>query len=534
MQTRIDHATVITCRGGQPTVLSDTSVTFENGVITGVGPTGDVPVDGRSTPPPPPVGELRGRPLGAILIKAGLLTQQQLLKALDLQKSKHAVIGHTLVELDYIRESDVEWALAAQAGRERPQPASGPVQIIDGRNRIVIPGLVNTHHHLYQSLTRCMPAVQNGTLFEWLTALYPRWRELDFNSLKAAATISLAELLLGGCTCTSDHMYLFPRERDVRLEAVLEAAETLGIRIHTCRGSMSLGQSGGGLPPDECTQSEDAILEDCERVIARFHDAKPMAMRRIDLAPCSPFSVTPQLLEQTRAMAVERGVLLHTHAAETLDEERFCLERFGVRPIEYLRRCGWLGESVYLAHCVHLSEAEVGLLAETRTGVAHCPCSNMRLGSGIPPVRRMLDAGVKVGLGVDGSSSNDGGNLLAEARQSLLLQRVAGGPAAMTTAEAFRIATLGGAAVLHRPELGRIEPGCAADLVLYDAHDIAFAGAFAHDPLGAIILCHAPRPERVIIAGKTVVDAANVLGIDWPQFVADFNQMVRDKFRQTS
>lgn len=531
MLTRIDHATVITCRGGVPVVLYDTSIAFENGVITEVCPTAALSAQPAVLPNRPPVSELRGRPIGAILIKAGLLTQQQLLKALDLQKTKHGVIGTTLIDLDYVREADLEWALAAQAGRQIPAPATGPVQIIDGRNRVVLPGLINCHHHLYQSLTRCMPTVQNGTLFEWLLALYPRWRELSYDALRQAATVSLAELLLGGCTCTSDHMYLFPQERDVRLEAVLEAADLLGIRIHACRGSMSLGRSAGGLPPDECTQSEDVILADCERVIDRFHQPKPMAMQRIDLAPCSPFSVTPALLEQTRAMAGERNVLLHTHAAETLDEERFCLERFGVRPIEYLEKCGWLGPNVYLAHCVHLNEAEIGLLARTRTGVSHCPCSNMRLGSGIPPVRRMIDAGVKVGLGVDGSSSNDGGNLLAEARQALLLQRVLGGPKAMTTAEAFTLATIGGADVLHRPELGRIAAGAAADLVVYDAHDIAFAGAFAQDPLGAVMLCNAPRPDRVIIAGKTVVDAGHVAGIDWPQFVSGFNQLVRERFR---
>jgi 8-oxoguanine deaminase len=531
MKTRIDNATVITCRPTEPVVLEDTSIAFENGVITYLGPTADLAGPSQvSFPKTPPISELRGRPLGAILVKMGVLTREQLLKALEIQKVRHGVIGHTLVECGYVAEGAIQWAMAAQAGHELAHAHGSDLQIIDGRGKLVIPGLINTHHHLYQSLTRCMPAVQNATLFEWLTALYPRWREMTYDTLRQAATISIAELLLGGCTTTSDHQYLFPQGRDVRLETVLDAAEMLGIRIHACRGSMSLGVSQGGLPPDACTQSEDAILADCARVIEHHHDARPMAMRRIDLAPCSPFSVTPQLLEQTRALAAERGVLLHTHAAETLDEERFCIERFGVRPIEYLRQCGWLGENVYLAHCVHLNAEEVELLARTGTGVAHCPCSNMRLGSGIPPIRAMLDAGVKVGIGVDGSSSNDGGNLLAEVRQSLLLQRVALGPKGMTTAEAFRVGTIGGASVLHRPELGRLDVGLAADLVMYDAGDIAFAGAFAQDPLGAIMLCNAPRPDRVIVAGKAVVDAGHVVGVDWPHFVADFNAMVRRQF----
>ncbi len=476
MLTRIDHATVITCRrDGTPLVLEDCSITCEDGEITHVAPA-------KRVHPKPP---------------------------------------------GYARREDAE--IAPPVGADQ---ASWPgASLIDGRNMLVIPGLVNTHHHLFQSLTRCMPAVQNATLFEWLVALYPKWRHLTYDALKQAATVSLAELLLGGCTTTSDHMYLFPRNHDVALEAVLEAADALGIRIHACRGSMSLGTSDGGLPPNACTQSETEILEDCLRVIQRFHDPAPLSMRRIDLAPCSPFSVTPQLLDETRTMAAEHHVLLHTHAAETLDEELFCIEKFGVRPIEYLHKHGWLAPNVYLAHCVHLNQAEIELLARTGTAVAHCPCSNMRLGSGIPPIRAMLDAGVRVGLGVDGSSSNDGGNLLAEARQALLLQRVSRGVRAMSTAEAFRLATIGGADVLHRPELGRIEPGAAADLVAYDMDDIAFAGAIAQDPLGTIMLCNAPRPRLVVVNGRVVVRDGEPTGIDRRKLAADFNQLVREQFR---
>lgn len=526
MKTRIDHATVITCRPDSVAVLEDTSVTFEEGVIQHVGPS--TPRPGTASPEAPLVslGELRGRPLGTILVHLGRLTREQLAAALKEQVASHGVIGQILLSRCLVSEADIEQALDIQTGRE-------PAEVIDARGRLLVPGLINTHHHLFQSLTRCLPAVQNATLFEWLTALYPVWRELGYDALRQAASISIAELILNGCTTTSDHHYLFPRGRDVQIEAVLEAADTLGIRIHACRGSMSVGTSRGGLPPDACTEDEDAILADSVRAIDRFHDPRPMALRRIDLAPCAPFSVSVELLRQTRALAAERQVLLHTHAAETLDEERYCLDRFGVRPVEFLREQGWTGPDVYLAHCVHLSDAEIALLAETGTGVAHCPCSNMRLGSGLAPVRRLLDAGVRVGVGVDGSSSNDGGSVLAAARQALLVQRVRESVRAMTPADAFRLATAGGAAVLNRSELGRIETGAAADFALYDGSDVAFAGAIAQDPLGALVLCQAPRPERVIVAGRTVASGGRLLNVDLHKLVADFNQLVHTRFRGT-
>lgn len=529
MRTRIDHATVVTCRHGETIVLTDTSVTFDGGVIITVEPT----IQATRPPMPPPSdlepGELKGRPLGAILIRLGRLSEQILLTALDRQKTTHGVIGQTLVEMGAVTHGEIEQVLDLQAGRE--PTAQEPDTIIDAHARLVIPGLVNTHHHLFQSLTRCMPAVQNANLFDWLVGLYPVWRELTYDALRQAAAVSIAELLLGGATTTSDHMYLFPAERDVKIEAVLEAAHLMGIRIHACRGSMTMGESAGGLPPDACVERDEAVLADSVRAIESFHDASPMSMRRVDLAPCAPFNVTPELLNQTRELAVERNVLLHTHVAETLDEQRFCLERYGVRPLEYLRQRDWLGPNVYLAHCVQLDAAEIALLAETSTGVAHCPCSNMRLGSGIAPIRDMLDAGVRVGVAVDGSSSNDGGSLLAEARQALLLQRVARGADGFSAAEAFHLATTGGASVLNRPELGRIEAGAAADLVIYDANDVAFAGALAQDPLGALMFCHAPRPEQVIVAGQTVVEDGRIKRVDLPEMVADFNQMVRGTFR---
>jgi 8-oxoguanine deaminase len=412
-------------------------------------------------------------------------------------------------------------------------------EIVDASRHLVVPGFVNTHHHLYQSLTRGLKSVQSAGLFDWLTALYERWQHLDYESVKLAAQISIAELLLGGCTTTSDHFYVFPAGSDVRLEAVLDAADSLGIRLHACRGSMSVGRSRGGLPPDACVQDEPTILADCQRVIERFHDRRPGAMRRIDLAPCSPFSVSPELLRDTAVLARERGVLLHTHAAETLDEQRYCVERFGVRPIEYLRQYHWLGPDVYLAHCVHVDEAEIDLLARTCTGVAHCPTSNMRLASGIAPVRQMLERGVSVGLGVDGSSSNDASCLVAEARQALLLQRVAestsrrvhpAGSPLMTPESAFRLATLGSATILNRPELGDLSPGLAADVSMFRADDVAFAGAVAHDPLGALMLCHAPRADRVLVNGQTVVRDGRVLTADLERLVAEFNQLVLTRF----
>ena len=408
--------------------------------------------------------------------------------------------------------------------------AINALDVINASNHVVIPGLINTHHHLYQSLTRGLKCVQDAPLFGWLTQLYQRWRRIDHESVKLAAQISMAEMLLSGCTTTSDHFYIFPQGSDVRLEAVLEAAESLGMRIHACRGSMSVGASAGGLPPDDCTQDEGAILKDCQRVIDSDHDASRGSMRRIDLAPCSPFSVSRELLRDTAALARQCGVLLHTHAAETADEERYCIEKFGIRPIEWLDEIGWLGPDVYLAHCVHLSDSDVARIADTKTGVAHCPCSNMRLGSGIPPIRKLLDRGAKVGLAVDGSSSNDGNHVLAEARQAMLLARVLDGASAMTTAEAFALGTTGSAAVLNRPELGQIAPGFAADLAFFRKDDIALAGAIQQDPLGALMLCHVGRADRVIINGRTVVKDGQIVSVDLPVLIERFNKLVRERF----
>ena len=431
-----------------------------------------------------------------------------------------------------------------------------------GRRHVVIPGLVNTHHHLYQSLTRCLAAVQNDRLFDWLLKLYERWRHLDYHAVNLAAKVSIAELLLHGCTTTSDHFYMLPPHTNVRMEAVLDAAEELGIRIHLCRGSMSLGHSGGGLPPDDCVEQDGDVLADCVRVLDAYHDPRRYARRRIDLAPCSPFSVTRELLRDTRSLARERGVLLHTHLAETLEEERFCLEKFGCRPVKYLQDMDWLGPDVYLAHCVWLDEAEIRLLAETQTGVSLCPTSNMRLGSGLPPIGRLLAAGVRLGLGVDGSSSNDGGNLLAAAKQAVLAARVlpvleestkarrhggtkggneggdtlrhgdavAGVEPLMPVAQAFMFATVGGAACLHREELGHLEPGAAADFAMFRADDIALAGAVAQDPLAALVLCDSPRADRVFVGGREVVREGRILSLDETALGAEFNDLVAARF----
>lgn len=409
-------------------------------------------------------------------------------------------------------------------------------EVIHAESHIVVPGLINTHHHLYQSLTRGLPAVQDLRLFEWLLGLYPHWRKLDHRAVRAAARVSIAELLLSGCATTVDHFYMFPPGSDVRAEAVLEAAEELGIRIHLGRGAMTMGQSAGGLPPDECVEREADVLADCRRMLDSYHDPRAYAMRRVDLAPCSPFNVTRELMRDMRDLARERGVLLHTHLAETLDEERYCLEKYGCRPMQYLVDLDWLGPDVYLAHCVHLSGAEIDLLAETRTGVSHNPTSNLRLGSGIAPVGKLLAAGVRVGLGVDGSSSNDGGSLLAAARHAVLAARVlpafaAGERATLFPAvDAFKLATTGGAACLNRGELGHLGPGAAADFAMFRADDVALAGAVEHDPLAALLLCDAPRADRVFVAGREVVRDGHLTSADERKLAEELNGVVRARF----
>jgi 8-oxoguanine deaminase len=407
-----------------------------------------------------------------------------------------------------------------------------PEETIDATGCAVIPGLINTHHHLYQSLTRCMKSVQNAKLFDWLFGLYEVWRRIDFEAVKIGSQISMAEMLLSGCTTTNDMFYVYPRGSDVKAEAVIEGAAELGMRLHAGRGSMSLGRSQGGLPPDDVVQDEKTIVNDCERVLEKFHDAKPCAMTRVDLMPCSPFSITFDLLKETRALAKSRQVLCHTHVAETEDENKFCIEKFGKRPADYLASAGWIGPDVSWAHCVCLNSDEIKLLADTKTAVAHCPSSNMILGSGIPPVCEMLRANATVGLGVDGSSSNNGAHVLAEARQALLLQRVKNGADSFTAEDALRMATLGGARLLNRQiELGNIASGYAADIAIFDLNTVEFAGAAAQDPLGALLLCHSPRAKFVIVNGKIVVKYGQLATVYLQGLVTKINDLVKHKFR---
>ncbi len=402
-------------------------------------------------------------------------------------------------------------------------------RVLDAQGMIVLPGLVNTHHHLYQSLTRALPAAQDAELFDWLRTLYPIWAGLDGEAVYVSALVALAELVLSGCTTVADHLYLYPN--DSRIDDEIRAAQELGVRFHPSRGSMSLGRSKGGLPPDSVVEDEEEILADCARVVERYHDPAPYAMCRIVIAPCSPFSVTPDLMRRSAAFARERGLTLHTHVAETRDEEAFCLQKFGVRPVELMRRLDWMGPDVWWAHCVHLNEEEIALMAATGTGVAHCPNSNMRLGSGIAPIRDMVAAGVKVGLAVDGSASNDSGHMLAEARQAMLLQRVAGGASALSAEEALWLGTRGGAAVLGRDDIGALSPGRAADFIGVRLDTVSLAGAQA-DPLAALLFCTPPAVDLAVINGRIVVEGGALQGLDLAAVVARHNEIAAGLLRR--
>lgn len=412
-----------------------------------------------------------------------------------------------------------------QVGATEELPADAD-EVVDARGHVVMPGLVNTHHHLYQTLTRAVPAAQDADLFDWLRTLYPIWGRLAPDDVAVSTQLGLAELALSGCTTASDHLYLFPG--GCRLDDSIEAAREVGLRFHASRGSMSLGESDGGLPPDDLVEDEDAILADCQRLIAAYHDPADGAMTRIVIAPCSPFSVTPDLMRASVELAREHGVRLHTHLAETLDEEAFCLENFGARPVAYAEELGWTGNDVWFAHAVHVDGAEVGRLADAGAGVAHCPSSNMRLSSGIAPLRAYRDAGVSVGLGVDGSASNDGAHLLGEARQALLLARLGNALDArhaplLTAREALETATLGGAAVLGRDDIGALEVGRRADLVLVDVEQVGYAGAL-HDPVAATILCAPVAVDHVYVEGRAIVRDRQLTTLDTDRLVERHNR----------
>jgi len=457
-----------------------------------------------------------------------------------------------------------------QVGASSQLPASAD-DVLDLTGRILLPGLINTHHHFYQTLTRAVPAAQNANLFNWLKELYPIWARLTPEDIRISTQTALAELALSGCTTASDHLYLFPN--GARLDDEIEAARAIGLRLHASRGSMSLGESQGGLPPDRVVENEAAVLKDSQRLIETYHDPNPGAMTQIVLAPCSPFSVTAELMRATASLAREYGVHLHTHMAETEDEEAFCLQKVGFRPVDYMNNLNWLGPDVWFAHCVHVNQTEMRSFGEAGCGVAHCPTSNMRLASGVAPVMDMLGWGVRVGLGVDGSASNDGSHMLGEVRQALLAARVregmigfsrsddadaprAGLPAdadgtdhryqggayradarqggayrdpvrkLMTARQALEIATRGGAAVLGRTDLGSLEPGKCADFFAVNLNRLEYAGAL-HDPVAAIVFCAPVKADTTVVGGKVVVKEGQLVSLDVLRLVERHNQAAK-------
>lgn len=422
-----------------------------------------------------------------------------------------------------------------QIGQTSELPSTAD-RVIDLSHHVVLPGLVNTHHHLYQTLTRVL--AQDNNLFDWLKTLYPIWANLTDEAIYISTLSGLAELALSGCTTSSDHLYVFPN--DCTLDSQIRAAGEIGLRFHAARGSMSLGESQGGLPPDRVTEDEAFILKDSQRLVETFHDPARHAMLRIVLAPCSPFSVTPDLMRESANMARTYGVRLHTHLAETIEEEEFCLETFGHRPVAYVESLGWTGDDVWHAHCVHMSQQEINLFGQTGTGVAHCPSSNMRLSSGIAPVIAWREKGVRVGLGVDGSASNDGSHLLAEARQAMLLQRVApdrylseapggrggfaGDPTVMSARQALELATRGGAAVLGRDDIGHLAPGMSADFIAFDLNQIAYGGAI-HDPVAAAVFCQPSTVDLSVVNGQVIVENGLLTTIELESLLERHNEI---------
>lgn len=412
-------------------------------------------------------------------------------------------------------------------------PKGDDLRIIKGNECAVYPGFVNTHHHLYQTLTRNIPACQDVKLFDWLIYLYDIWRWLDPEAVRVSTQIGLGELLLTGCTTTTDHFYVFPEDAPQEfLDVEIETAREMGMRFHPTRGSMSRGRDQGGLPPKEVVQSPDKILKDCERLIAKYHDPNPFAMCRIVLAPCSPFSVTTDLLAETARFAREKKVFLHTHLCETRDEEDFCLQTLGKRPLDYMESVGWVGPDVWYAHGIYFNDEEIKRLAKTQTGVAHCPASNLRLGSGICKVPQLLDAGVRVGLAVDGSASNDASNFLREMQIALLVHRVGTGVTAMPAHKVLQIATRGGAAILGQPEIGQLKPGLAGDVAMFRLDRIDYAGAMT-DPASAILFCGgAPRAEYTIVAGRVVVEKGELVGLDEQALFKKANEVTARMLKQ--
>lgn len=407
-------------------------------------------------------------------------------------------------------------------------------EILDFKNHVVLPGLINTHHHFYQTLTRAVPAAQDANLFNWLKTLYPIWAKIQPEDIFTSTQTALAELALSGCTTASDHLYLYPNAS--KLDDEIAAALEIGVRLQASRGSMSLGESQGGLPPDSVVDSEDAILKDSQRLIEKYHDAKHGAMTQIVLAPCSPFSVTTDLMKQSAKLAREYGVHLHTHLAETEDEEKFCLEKFGHRPVGYMQEVGWVGDDVWFAHAVWVNDEEIKVFAKHNCGVAHCPTSNMRLASGIAPIKEYRKAGVNVGLGVDGSASNDGSHLLSEVRNAMLVSRVKEGITGyslsndpnrklMTAREALYLGTRGGAAVLGRNDIGSLEVGKCADFFAVNINQLGFAGM--HDPVSAIVFGQPVNVDYTVVNGKFVVKEGQLVTVDEGKLIEKHNKAAK-------
>jgi cytosine/adenosine deaminase-related metal-dependent hydrolase len=429
----------------------------------------------------------------------------------------------------FIRDGFIEQVGASD---NLPQEAD---EILDLNNHIILPGLINTHHHFYQTLTRVVPAAQDANLFNWLKTLYPIWGRMTPDDIFISTQTALAELALSGCTTASDHLYIFPNGS--KLDDEIFAAREIGLRLHASRGSMSLGESKGGLPPDRVVEDEAFILKESQRLIEHFHDPNPGAMTQIVLAPCSPFSVTGELMRASAALAREFGVQLHTHLAETQDEEVFCIEKFGVRPVDLMDKYDWINRDVWFAHSVYVNQEEIEVYAKHGCGVAHCPTSNMRLASGIAPAMAMLGAGVKLGLGVDGSASNDGSNLLEETRQALLAARVKAGlegasktsaeaSPLMTARQALEIATRGGASVLGRPDLGSLEVGKCADFCAISLKRLEYAGAL-HDPVSAVVFCAPVKVDYTVVHGKVIVKDGNLVTKDTSEIIEQHNQAAR-------
>ena len=432
--------------------------------------------------------------------------------------------AHTILTMDDTRRElnghDIllRDGVIAEIGENLSAPEGA--EIVDAQNAVVTPGLVNTHHHLYQSLTRAVPGGQDALLFGWLQTLYPIWAGFGPEEMRVSAMLGLSELALSGCTMSSDHLYLFPN--GARLDDTIEGAAEVGLRFFPTRGAMSIGESDGGLPPDHLVENEDSILSDCIRVIDRFHDASESSMVRVGVAPCSPFSVSRELMRDAALLARDKSVFLHTHLAENDEDIAYSLEKFGCRPGQYAEDLGWTGDDVWHAHCVKLDGQEIDLFSKSRTGVAHCPCSNCRLGSGIAPIRAMRDQGVKVGLGVDGSASNDVANLMDEARQTMLLQRVQNGADAMSAREALEIATRGGADVLGRPECGRIAVGKRADIAIWDINGIESAGSW--DP-AAMVIAGPNKVRHLFVEGRQIVRDWNLATLDLPKLIETQNRL---------